>query len=237
MYRAAIIGCGRIGTQFIDCHARAYKENPDIDLVMAVDADIDKAIAASKSWNIPIIGSNPCDVASEGIEVISICTPPETHRRVLEEVLEFGDNVRAIYCEKPITTTLEDADTMIKLCHNKNVILQVNHQRRFGRPTFLFSRGVLNTGTHAFDMLRMLFGECNFVGNTLYFKNGQQVDIVEVGVTENIFEFTIPTIDLIKRGVEHLIYCVDNQKQSVSSGEEAREDLRLCLEYMKKSKS
>lgn len=232
MYRAGIIGCGRIGTEFIDCHARAYKENPNTELIMAIDADISKAIAASKAWKIPSIGSNACDVAAEGIEIISICTPPEMHRKVLEEAIEFDYMAKAIYCEKPIATTLEDADAMIKLCHERNIILQVNHQRRFGRPTFFFSRGVLNTGTHVFDMLRMLFGEGTLVSNTLYFKGGQQVDIVEIDTMKHAFEFTIPTTDLVKVGLSHLVYCIDNQKQSVSSGEEAMEDLRLCLEYL-----
>lgn len=222
MYKAGIIGAGRIGVEFEDCHKTAYEKCPDTELVFIRDID------PAKCWG-----------EVQHVDILSICTPPETHKAVLHRWITYA---KAIYLEKPIATTLEDADAMINLCHNWGVILQVNHQRRFGRPTMYFNRGVLNNGTHAFDMLRMLFGEPYTRSsppdnlNTYAFYSGagvQYVDVIETPYSEKTdFRFEIVGGTILK-GVEHLVDCIKNGHESISSGEEAREDLRLCLEYRK----
>lgn len=216
MYRCGIIGCGRIGTKFDECHASAYRQCPDTELIVCCDASIDQAINACKKWSVPVATSDIGDFNAEVVEIVSVCTPPETHLDVIKDIMNL-QTVQAIYLEKPIATTLEDADEIIRLCHEKDVILQVNHQRRFGRPTFFFSRGVLNTMSHGYDMLRQLHIPI------------EMVDIVEIKTDKPIFELRIPTEGLITKGVQHLIECIENHKESISSGEEAREALRLCL--------
>ena len=218
--RCAIIGCGRIGTKFDECHAAAYKQAGQ-ELIAACDVNLDQAINACKKWSIPVACTDIGDLNAEAIEIVSICTPPETHLAVVKEVMNL-QFIKGIYLEKPIATTLEDADEIIRLCHEREIILQINHQRRFGRPAFFFSRGVLNTMSHGYDMLRQLHIPI------------EMVDIVEIKTNKPIFELRIPTEGLIAKGVQHLIDCVENHKQSISSGEEARESLKLCLEYMEK---
>jgi len=218
MLSAGIIGCGSIGVnsdgKHPECHAWAYKECKDTKLVGISDILFIKAYEAGRIWGFGTLK----DFRQGEIEIISICTPPETHLELVHSLI--NEQPKAIYLEKPIATTLEDADKIIELCHKNNIILQVNHQRRFGTPTFYFSRGILNTGTHMFDMLRML----NLVDKT---------KIVEVDTDEPIFEFKIPTEGLILKGVEHLVECIKLNKSSISSGYEAREALKLCLQYQK----
>lgn len=232
MWRAGIIGCGRIGCEFEDCHARAYMECHKTNLVALCDSDYRKF----KQPDLPILEVSTdykhlvLFFKARGIplDIISVCTPPETHCQIVCDIAPY---VKAVYCEKPIATTVEDAEKMIETCHKHNVILQVNHQRRFGRPTFYYSRGIENTGTHMFDLLRMYFGNAFMVaGNTVYFKS-TGVDIVEVGTDEPVFEFKVPTEGLILKGVEHLVKCLETGKQSISSGEEALEALRLVERF------
>jgi predicted dehydrogenase len=227
MYRTAIIGGGRIGVEFDDCHARAYKENPDCELLAIIDKRLDLATKAGEKWDIPIVGNQYETLGELGLDIVSICTPPQTHYEVLKDMLVINPNLKAIYCEKPISIELKEAEEMVELCKEKNVILQVNHQRRFGVPTFYYSRGLFNTGTHLVDMLRMFFGNpVNVTKNTLWFKN-IVVKIQELDIDKPVFEFKIDTTDAIKTGVRHLLYCIEHNTESISSGEEALEDLRV----------
>ncbi len=232
-YKAGVIGCGKIGVEFNDCHAQAYKDCPDTELIYFDDSNSERALQAYKKWNVPHFleySFNNDRLYMKEIDILSICTPPETHRVVLMKSLLLHPNLKAVYMEKPLALTLDDADAMIKTCHDRGVILQVNHQRRFGRPTMYFNRGILNNGTHAIDMLRMLFGDVTKTeGHTLFF-DWFEVDLIETPYSEKTdFRFEIPTS--ILKGVEHLVECIKMHSQSISSGDEAREDLRLCLEY------
>jgi predicted dehydrogenase len=86
--------------------------------------------------------------------------------------------VRAIFCEKPLATSLPEARRMIGACREHGAILLVNHLRRWGwdyravrkmlrkgaigrvqSAAGCFSGNLLHTGTHLFDILRFLFGE------------------------------------------------------------------------------
>jgi predicted dehydrogenase len=226
-YRVAIIGAGRIGCEFDDCHARAYKENPNTELVAIIDKRFDKALEAAKKWNVPITGDEYWQLGELGLDIVSICTPPQTHYSVLKDMLIANPQLSAIYCEKPIAIDLEDAHEMIAACKERNVILQINHQRRFGTPTFFYSRGLFNTGTHMVDLLRQYFGEVISVEKGRLLFKDIIVDINEIDVTKSVFEFKIPTNDLIKKGVEHLIDCIKNKHESISSGEEALKTLEV----------
>lgn len=217
MYKVGIIGLGRIACKLPDNHMNAYRDCPETRITTL--CDIDKARLDQWGAIVPYTDYMKM-VQNEKLDIVSVCTPPETH---CEIVCNIAPYVKAIYCEKPIALTLEDADKMIDICHKYEVILQVNHQRRFVNPKFRFSRGILNTGTHMFDLIRYLF------------RPEIKVDIEEVDTEEPIFELdcTHNTDKMIPLGVAHLVQCLKENKQSISSGEEAREALRMCLEYAK----
>lgn len=228
MYKAGIIGLGRIGVEFEDSHASAYRDCPDIELVAACDANLDRA----RMSPCPLFYTDyEWMVAEEQLDIVSICTPPETHYQIVCDIAPY---VKAIYCEKPIATTLEDADRMIGACQKAGVILQVNHQRSFVRPKFRFSRGILNTGTHMFALLRQLFGEIKYLtDHNVTFESGLVCDIEEVKTDEPIFELdcTHNKDRMILAGVEHLVECLKNGAKPISSGEDAREALYLVLKF------
>jgi predicted dehydrogenase len=235
MYRAAIVGAGRIGTEFQDSHARAYHVNPNTELLAIFDKRFNKAYEAAMKWEVPVMGDQYWGIGELGIDIVSICTPPQTHLEIVKDMLMCNQGLQAIYCEKPITIDLDEAKEMIALCREANVLLQINHQRRFGRPTFTFSRGIFNTGTHMVDMLRQYFGEVMEVSkNTLQFRD-ITVDIQELDIEKPVFEFKIPTHDLIVKGVEHLVDCIENKHDSISNGETALATLEVLWELKKLS--
>jgi predicted dehydrogenase len=226
-YNCAIVGAGRIGVEFEDCHARAYKVNPKCDLLAIFDKRLDKAGAAADKWECPTMGDQYWCMGELGIDIVSICTPPQTHLQVVIDMLACNNELKAIYCEKPISILLSDAIEMVERCREHNVLLVINHQRRFGRPTFTFSRGLFNTGTHMVDLLRQYFGEVRDVEKDVIHFKDISVDIKELTIDTPTFELKVPTHNLIVKGVEHIIDCIENGTKCVSTGEDGLKDIEV----------
>ena len=188
-YRAAVIGCGRIGCGFDDdprrttvgTHAGAYRRVPGVELVAL--ADVDPARLARYGAKFGVDGrytDHRTLLVHEKPDIVSICTWADSHRAILEDAVRTG--ARAVFCEKPIADTLASARAMQELCAAQGVVLVVNHRRRFdayhrdiaaflarggvGRIQHLtcyYVAGVANTGAHLFDALRLYGGEIAWV--------------------------------------------------------------------------
>jgi len=195
-FRAGMVGCGRIGSQFDDdpkrksvsTHAGAYSAIDDVELVAACDVNKEKLKKCGGKWRIPSLYEDYRKMlTNEALDILSICTWNSAHLDIVKEAV--NNNVRAIFCEKPIADSLRNADEMIKLCNDKGVILQIDHQRRFdkfhqevrnflqdgklGRVqqiTFYYTSGIANSGSHMFDLLRFFFGDVDWV-QAIYSQN------------------------------------------------------------------
>lgn len=188
-YRAAVIGCGRIGCGFDDdpqrgyvsTHAGAYRRTPGVDLVALVDADREKRDRYGKKFQVPgLYEDYEKMLDQEKPDIVSICTWNDTHRAIVDRAVRAG--VKAIFCEKPLAESLSSADAILRYCKEGNVLLMVDHQRRFDRfhreaaaflrggdlgrlqqVTAYYTAGVANTGTHLFDLLRFCLGDVAWV--------------------------------------------------------------------------
>lgn len=192
MYRAAVIGCGKIGSELsvdpflkgdVFTHAEAYSRCVKTEVVALCDSDPAKLEAAARLWGTPATYSNAHDlVASEKLDIISICTPTPTHGEILLAVLDSPNPPRAILCEKPLGMTLAESEIMAELAAKKNVVLATVYMRRYANNfralkkfldgggigklqvvTGLYIKGTFHNGTHWFDMLRYLCGEVELV--------------------------------------------------------------------------
>lgn len=185
-YRAAVIGCGRIGCGgFIDdslrsatsTHAGSYAVVEGVDLVAVCDLDQGKAERCAREFGVNAYSSYRTMLDHEDLDIVSICTPPGTHACIsCAAARTLG--VKAVYCEKPITISVSVAERIVRICEEQGVLLVINHQRRFGplhqeiariiqekelgriqQVTCYYARGVSNTGSHLFDLLRFYLGE------------------------------------------------------------------------------
>ena len=189
MFRAGLIGCGRIGSEFdedpkrkmISTHAGAYSAVDEIELVAASDLDEEKLRKCGKRWGIVSLFRDYREMLKkERLDIVSVCTWNSTHLEIIREAVE--NDVKAIFCEKPIAETLKSADEIIELCKVKNVILQIDYQRRFDKfhqdirkfidagnlgrvqqVNFYYTAGIASTGSHMFDLLRFFFGDVEWV--------------------------------------------------------------------------
>ena len=117
-----VIGVGHLGVH----HASHLAKIKNANLVGVFDTNSERAEEISKKINTAIFQS--VDNLLENVEAVSIVTPTPTHRDVAEKCIKKGKHV---FIEKPITSSVKDAEYLIELSKKHNVIIQVGHIERF----------------------------------------------------------------------------------------------------------
>lgn len=120
--RAAVVGVGYLG----HFHAEKYAELANAELVAVVDLDRERAEAVAGK-----VGARPCTdyrKILDQVDAVSIVVPTQAHYEVAKAFLEKGVHV---LLEKPITTTLAEADELIRIAAAQKVVFQVGHLERF----------------------------------------------------------------------------------------------------------
>ena len=117
-----VIGVGHLGVH----HASHLAKIKNANLVGVFDTNSERAEEISKKINTAIFQS--VDNLLENVEAVSIVTPTSTHRDVAEKCIKKGKHV---FIEKPITSSVKDAEHLIELSKKHNVIIQVGHIERF----------------------------------------------------------------------------------------------------------
>ena len=178
--KSAIIGLGRIGFDFsldpkrvqpashYGC-LRYLEMNKKLEGIAICDSDSFK-LARAKSTLISSTCPSFTNVHEMMMnfkpELVCIATPTPTHRTIVDSVASYSF-VKGIFLEKPIAESLEDAEEIIKICKEKNIILSVNYSRRWD-PVYRAVKTeidesliamvgyhpgpLLRTGTHMIDL-------------------------------------------------------------------------------------
>ena len=115
-YRVGIIGCGRKGTG----HARAYALNPKTQVVAAADTDPENLELFCERFNLEIGYSSYEEMLEkEDIDIAAPILPVIANPDAVIACAEAG--VKAIFAEKPISASLEDADRMVEACRSRGI--------------------------------------------------------------------------------------------------------------------
>jgi predicted dehydrogenase len=117
-----VIGVGSIGRH----HARILAQMPDADLVGVFDTDSDRAAAVANEHGTTSYES--FDELLGAVDAVSVAVPTPAHAAVGEICFQAGCDV---LIEKPIATTLEEADRLITAAAAAGRLLQVGHVERF----------------------------------------------------------------------------------------------------------
>jgi predicted dehydrogenase len=136
--RVGIVGLGYLGR----FHLEKYLMSDDVN-VTAVSDISEESLKRVKNNEI-IKTKNYIDILQH-IDAVSIVTPTETHFEIAKFFLENGKDV---LLEKPITTTVSEADKLIEISEKNGNIFQIGHLERFnpavvacqkylGRPMFI----------------------------------------------------------------------------------------------------
>lgn len=184
--RVALIGCGKIGSEFADdplvtgiyTHAGAWRACAGTELVAVCDRDAERVRRCAERHSVADAFID-VDAMLDGVrpDVVSICTPDDSHADVLARVLRQG-GVRAVLMEKPLALELGAARELVDMAGRLGIRLAVNYSRRYSAGhqelaqrlrngtigtiqcvSGYYTKGTLHNGTHWFDLARMLVGD------------------------------------------------------------------------------
>ena len=125
--KIGLIGLGHLGK----IHLKCIREIEEIHFQGIYDVDIEIAKELSAQYQIPAY--NSYETLLDDIDAIVIVTPTTTHFDLAKKAIEKGKHC---FIEKPVTSTLEEANALIALQEKYGVKVQVGHVERFN-PAFL----------------------------------------------------------------------------------------------------
>jgi len=126
MLNVGVLGAGHLGK----IHLRLLNESNLYSFVGFHDTNTANGFAIEKELGYPFY--EDIDELLEKVDVIDIVTPTTYHHQTAVKAIKAGVH---IFVEKPITTTVEEAEELIALAKQHNVKGQVGHVERFN-PAF-----------------------------------------------------------------------------------------------------
>ncbi len=139
--RLGLIGAGGIA----GAHARGYRQLAAEGLVQVTavcDGVADAARRRAQELSAPHTCSDYRDLLSLDVDAVDICLPHDLHAEVALAAIARGKHALV---EKPLATTLEDAQRMVRAARAAGVVLQVGHNERFD-PQYQEMKRLLGEG-------------------------------------------------------------------------------------------
>ena len=195
-YRAAVIGCSRMGA-FIDnegvahlaseitdylahnfprSHAASFFANERTDLIACSDLRTEVMAEFGQRYNVPAERQYTDYrelLEREQPDIVSVATQPEQRAEVVIYAAEHG--VKAIYAEKAMAASMDEADAMVEAVERNGVAFNLGTNRRWDtgfdkmkeiidsgelgalRTLIIYGNGSLfNTASHNFDLILRL---------------------------------------------------------------------------------
>ncbi len=159
-------------------HAAAYQQHPQTDLTGVCDLRQEALDEFRANWthvwpDMHYYRDYREMLDQEQPDIVSVATPDHLHADITVDAIQ--GSARAVLCEKPIATTLADADRMIAAADTHNVLLSIEHTRRWS-PEFHGVREMIRAGA---------VGKLRHVTSNLYgtramlFRNGtHMIDMI-----------------------------------------------------------
>src|SRR5690554_1317874 len=151
-YNIAILGCGKVA----HLHAQAIQNLPNANLAAVWSRTKKNAVGFAMQYETKAFENIAQMVDSAQIDLVIVCTPHPFHRQPAVEAASAGAH---ILVEKPLASTLEDADAIIDACKNSGVKLGVVSQRRWYAPVMRIKKAI-----EAGKIGRPVFGTINMLG-------------------------------------------------------------------------
>jgi predicted dehydrogenase len=135
----ALIGAGLFGER----HAQAYSRHADVDFVAVCDLNAARAQHVAELYGVRRWTTDYRELLDDpSIQAISVATPDHLHRAVAVACAEAGKH---LLVEKPIATTVEDAQAIIDAAARGGIKLMVDFHNRVN-PPMLAARDAIRRG-------------------------------------------------------------------------------------------
>jgi len=122
--KVGVIGCGFWGKN----HARIYNDLDTAELVAVSDLNEQSACSLGERYGADHYGNVGALLKRNDVEMVSICTPTVTHADIALAAMEAGKHVLV---EKPMTSTVAEAESLIAAAEKAGVKLTVGFVERF----------------------------------------------------------------------------------------------------------
>jgi predicted dehydrogenase len=122
--RVGVVGAGSLGFH----HIRILRDLPGLRFAGFVETNRERAAKVEQE-----LGAKSHDSLADLLAVadaVVIVVPTPSHFAVASEAIDKGKHV---FIEKPMTTTLEEADSLLALANKRGVMIQIGHIERFNR--------------------------------------------------------------------------------------------------------
>lgn len=122
--KTAVIGVGYLGKY----HAEKFAILPQSELIAICDTDANRCFEIATKYQVDTVPHYTSLVGK--VDAVSIAVPTPLHYEIGLFFLNHGIHV---LLEKPIATTLKEADELIAIAKHHHIILQVGHLERFNK--------------------------------------------------------------------------------------------------------
>lgn len=127
MFKIAVIGVGKFGTNVLNAFTQAEKDGK---CKLVAICDINETLLSSqmKEYNVKGYTDYKEMGEKEEFDAVAVVTPDPFHK---EPVMYYAERGKHIFVEKPMDTTIEGCMEMIESCKKNNVLLQVDFHKRY----------------------------------------------------------------------------------------------------------
>ena len=124
-----VLGVGTMGKQ----HAYNLRHRiPEAQLIAVADTDVQRAKQVAEELEVEhYFNSVEAMAERKDIQAIVVVTPAKFHGAAMKVC---ANAKKDIFCEKPFTLTVEEADEVLDLTQKLGVRVQVGHVRRYDPP-------------------------------------------------------------------------------------------------------
>lgn len=134
--RIGLIGAGAIAPSHLP---QLKRRSEDVAVVAAADVS-PAARELAERFSIPRLVTNYHELLAE-VDAVLICAPTPFHAPMAVDALSAG---KAVFCEKPLARTLEQADAILAAQAKSGAALQVGFVRRFDEEWLAWRSAVLD---------------------------------------------------------------------------------------------
>lgn len=184
----AIIGCGAI----FPLHAKAISAIKDVNLLLVVDIDADKATRAGIEYACDATDDYREILNDNRIDVVHLCTPHHLHAEMAEELLRAGKHVLT---EKPIAVDLPSAMRMLEAAQESSGQLGVVFQNRYNDAS-VYIKKTIDSGD--LGKLLCMKGVVTWHRNESYYKDSNWRGRWSTEGGGVLINQTIHTLDLLQ---------------------------------------
>jgi predicted dehydrogenase len=128
--RVGVVGVGHLG----QTHARLFRQVENASLIGVYDIDAARSQDMSKELSVKAFDS--IEQMTDEVDAVSVVVPTSSHYEIASKLMNCGKHC---FIEKPLTSTVREAEDICRTAKEKRVKVQVGHIERFNAAVLALS--------------------------------------------------------------------------------------------------